>query len=119
MKSHQDLKAWQESISFVTQIYKTTNKYPKPELYGLVSQIRKSAISIPSNIAEGAGRHHKKEYIQFLYISLGSLAELETQLIISKNLEYLEKELFEKFSLIIRHIRSMISGLIKSLKSKN
>jgi len=117
MRGHKDLKAWQESISFVSEIYNTTKTFPKSELYCLVSQIRRSAISIPSNIAEGAGRNHKKEYIQFCYISLGSLAELETQLIISSNLNYFNSNSLQKYSQRIRYIRSMITGLIKSLKS--
>ncbi len=118
MRSHEDLKVWQESIQFVTQIYEITKNFPKSELYGIVSQIRRSAISIPSNIAEGAGRNHKKEYIQFCYISLGSLAELETQIIIASNLKYIENKTLKQFTTIIRHIRSMLSGLIKSLKNQ-
>lgn len=78
MSNHKDLEAWKLSINFITEIYKITQKFPKEELCGLVNQIRRSAISIPSNIAEGSARQSDKELIQFLYISLGSLAELET-----------------------------------------
>ena len=86
IKTHKDLDVWKKSIDFVTKIYKTTNSYPKSELYGLVSQIRRAAVSIPSNITEGAVRKSKVEFRQFLYIALSSAAEIETQLIISKNL---------------------------------
>ncbi len=96
MKTHKDLDVWQKSIEFVTEIYKITKLFPKDELYGLISQIRRASVSIPSNIAEGAARNHKKEYIQYLYIALASGAEVETQLIISKNLNYINDENFQK-----------------------
>jgi four helix bundle protein len=86
---HKDLEVWKLSINFVTSIYKKTNSFPKEEIYGLTSQIRRAAVSIPSNIAEGAARRNKTEFRQFLYIALGSAAELETQLIISGNLNFL------------------------------
>lgn len=86
MKSHKDLEVWKRSVELVKTIYEITKSFPKEELYGLTNQMRRSAISIPSNIAEGAARNHNKEFIQFLYITLGSIAELETQIIISKKL---------------------------------
>ena len=113
MKTHKDLEVWKNSIKLVTQIYEETNKFPKTELYGLTSQIRKSAISIPSNISEGAGRNHTIEFIQFLHISMGSLVELETQLIIACNLNYLSDNIFEKLNISLIEIRSQLSGLIK------
>ena len=79
IKNFQDLRIWQIGIEVVKDIYILTKKFPKEELYGLISQMRRSAISIPSNIAEGFRRYHNKEYKQFLYIALGSCAELETQ----------------------------------------
>ena len=88
MKAHHKLKVWQRSIDYVIEIYKLTEKFPKSELYGLTNQMRRSAVSIASNIAEGAGRSGKKEFKQFLSISQGSVAELETQLIISERLGY-------------------------------
>ena len=118
IRTHKDLEVWKNSIKLVTQIYEKTNKFPKVELYGLTSQIRKSAISVPSNISEGAGRNHTKEFIQFLYISMGSLAELETQLIIASNLNYLSDQVFENLNLSIIEIRSQLSGLIKSLQKR-
>jgi len=115
IKRFKDLRIWQKGIEIVSDIYILTKKFPKEELYGLTSQIRRSAISIPSNIAEGFRRYHNKEYKQFLYITLGSCAELETQIAIAKNLEYItedkEIELTEKLD----HICRMTSNLIKKL----
>ena len=82
MKTHKDLNVWNRSIELVITIYKVTKDFPKEETYGLISQMRRSAISVPSNIAEGAARQSKKEFRQFLYIASGSVSELETQLII-------------------------------------
>ncbi len=113
MKSHTDLKVWQESMDLVEDIYKLSQLFPKDELFGLTSQIRRSAISIPSNIAEGAGRKGKKEWIRFLFIALGSLGELDTQYQISVRLKYTEeiKEIENK----IKFIRIMLVKLIESL----
>jgi four helix bundle protein len=86
---------WKRSITFVTQIYSATSTFPKHELYSLVSQLRRAAVSVPSNISEGAARKNTTEYRQFLYIALGSLSELETQLIICRNLDYLSSSDFE------------------------
>jgi four helix bundle protein len=110
IRSHKDLEVWKRSIELVTKIYSVTNNFPNQELYGITSQIRRAAISIPSNISEGAGRHHRKELIQFLYVSFGSLSELETQLIISKNLKYLNKNDSEGFQNELNEIRRMILG---------
>ena len=86
VNTHHDLDVWKRSISYVTKIYELTETCQSEERFGLISQIRRSAISIPSNVAEGAAHRSDKEFLQFLYISLGSVAELETQLIISNNL---------------------------------
>jgi four helix bundle protein len=118
MKTHKDLDVWRDSISLVTDIYSITKDFPKEEIYGITSQIRRSAISIPSNIAEGAGRNHVKENIQFLYVSLGSLSELETQIIISHNLGFIDKNIAEDIYSKIKLITSQISGLIRYLKQK-
>jgi four helix bundle protein len=118
MKTHKDLDAWKNSIDLVTDIYKTTKDFPKDEQFGITSQIRRSAISIPSNIAEGAGRKHNKEFIQFLYIAIGSLSELETQLIISCNINLITKEELEDFNQKIKTIANQIQGLIKYIGSK-
>jgi len=116
MKTHKDLVVWQKSIQFVTEVYKITRDFPRDELYGLVSQLRRAAISVPSNIAEGAGRFSKREFCQFLYFSLGSTSELETQLIISRNLDYLGNEVFNNFITNLSEIRKTLLGLIQSLK---
>ncbi len=116
MKTHRDLKVWNDSIDFVIKIYQITNNFPKEELFGITSQIRRAAVSIPSNIAEGAARTSKKEFINFLSIALGSASELETQLIISKNLQYLDIELFNSITDNLNKIQRMIGGLMKSLK---
>ncbi len=115
LKSFKDLRIWQKGIEIVSDIYILTKKFPKEELFSLTLQLRRSAISIPSNIAEGFKRHHNKEYKQFLFTTLGSCAELETQIIIAKELKYIneneEAELIEKLD----HIGRMISNLIKKL----
>lgn len=115
MKTHKDLNVWKNSIDLVTNIYEITKNYPNNEQYGLISQMKRSAVSVPSNIAEGAGRNYKKEFIQFLFIAQGSLSELETQLIISVNLKYIEESSFELLNNKMNEIRAQISGLIKYL----
>lgn len=111
---HKDLEVWKSSVQLVTEIYEVTKSFPKEEMYGLTSQIRRASVSIPANLAEGAARKNTKEYIQFVYISLGSISELETLLIISKNLGYLsdEAQLFQRTDAI----RKMLSGLAEKLK---
>jgi len=116
MSTHHHLEVWSRAIEFVSSIYTITKNFPDDEKYTLVSQIRRSAISIPSNIAEGAARKSDKEYIHFLYISLGSLSELETQIIISFNLEYLNSK--DDLLIELTDIKKMILGLIRHLKSK-
>jgi four helix bundle protein len=116
MKTHKDLIAWQKSIDLVTDVYQITRGFPKEEMYGIVNQLRRAAVSVPSNIAEGAARFSKKEFCHFLYISLGSAAELETQLVISNNLNYLESGASAKFQMQLSEIRKTIIGLISSLK---
>ena len=113
LTSHKDLKVWQESMTLVVAVYKATEDFPKHEIYGLTSQIRRASISIPSNIAEGAGRRGNKEFIRFLYIALGSLSEVETQLEIAFRLNYLES--IEDINKSIYFIRKMLANLIKSL----
>jgi len=116
INSHKDLKLWQESMDLVEDVYSVSKAFPKEELYGLTSQLRRAAVSIPSNIAEGAGRKGEKEFIRFLYISLGSLSELETQLEIAVRLNYVAENI--KVDAIldrIIYIRRMLAKLIKSL----
>lgn len=118
MKTHKDLNVWQESITLVTLIYEKTKSFPKDELFGLTSQIRRSSISIPSNISEGAARESNKEFLRFLYIAQGSLSELDTQLIISNNLNFLTNEDYFQISEKLAGIRKMLAGLIKFRKGK-
>ena len=114
MKSHKDLIVWQKSMDHVAAIYVATKAFPKEELFGIVSQMRCAAVSIPSNIAEGYGRLYDKETVKFLSNALGSASELETQLIISKDLGYLSIEDFQKLTNQIEEIIRMLSALIKS-----
>lgn len=114
MKTHKDLDAWHKSMDLVTKIYTLTKDYPNHEVYGITSQIRRAAVSIPSNIAEGSARNTKKEYVQFLYIALGSASELETLILISENLHYLESA--SNIVKEITSIRQMILGLIRFLR---
>ena len=115
---HKDLDLWKDSVKFVSHIYEVTSGFPVDEKYGLVSQIRRAAISIPSNIAEGAGRYYQKELIQFLNIASGSLAELDTQFCIAYELKFVSSEQINTINDKIIKIRSQLFGLIKSLKRK-
>ena len=114
MKSHKDLIVWQKSMDHVAAIYVATKAFPNEELFGIVSQMRRAAVSIPSNIAEGYGRLYDKETVKFLSNALGSASELETQLIISKDLGYLLIEDFQKLINQIEEMIRMLSALIKS-----
>ena len=118
MKTHKDLDVWKYSIDFVTEIYSSTKQFPSDEKFGLTSQIRRAAISIPSNIAEGSARKSNKEYIYFLYIALGSASEVETQLIISLNLKYISKEIYDTLNSQLDTIFKLLIGLIKYLKKR-
>jgi len=115
IKRYRDLDIWKKGIKLVKGIYKLTGKFPQQEVYGLVSQMRRSAVSIPSNVAEGFRRQHNKEFKQFLYMSLGSCAELETQVTIAKELEYIKKDRETVILEKLDHICRMISNLIKKL----
>ena len=113
IKTHKDLSVYKKSIDLVEAIYKLTRDYPSDEKFGLISQMRRCAVSISSNISEGFGRKSKKEIVNFLYISSGSLSELKTQVEISKRLGYISNS-----SMIVKidEIKKMLFGLIKSLK---
>lgn len=115
LKTHKDLDVWNKAMELAEKLYLLTEKLPREEQYGLVSQIRRSAVSIPSNIAEGAARNSTKEFIQFLYIALGSLSEIETQILLAKRLR-----LISEVALLndIEAIRKMLLGLIRFLKTK-
>ena len=115
-QGHKKLDVWNRAISFVTRIYDVTRDYPREELYGIVSQMRRAALSIPCNISEGAARQSTKDYIRFLYISLGSASELDVQITVSRNLNYLSDNMFCEISAENEEISKMLMGLIKSLK---
>ena len=117
MSGFKQLKVWQVGMDLVIKVYKITESFPKSEMYGLFSQLRRCAVSIPSNIAEGSSRNNPKEFTQFLYIAQGSLSELDTQLILAQLLGYIQD--FNDIEELIRQIRSMLTGLIKAQKTQN
>jgi len=118
LKTHKDLDVWKDSRKLVSVIYELTSKFPKEEVYSLTAQIKRAAITIPSNVAEGAARDSNKEYIHFLFIALGSVAELDTQLIIAKDLNFISDKDFNSTSEKLNIIGKMLSGLIKYRQSK-
>jgi four helix bundle protein len=115
IRSFRDLEIWVKGIKLVRSIYEITRLFPKSESFGLTSQIQPAAVSIPSNIAEGHTRGHKAEFRQFLFIALGSLAELETQLIIASELSYLDStkkaKILEEMDVLGKQIRALVSKL--------
>jgi four helix bundle protein len=115
IKNFKDLKIWQKSMELAKVIYQATYSFPAKETYGIISQMRRSAVSVPSNIAEGFMRRHNKEYKQFLYIALGSLAELETQVLLSEELGFFKKDGGMDINANINETNKMITGLIKCL----
>ena len=113
VRTHKDLDVWKEAMQLVKEVYRWSAALPREEIYGLTAQIRRAAVSIPSNIAEGAARDSRKEFLQFLYIALGSLSELETQILLARDLFSLEGE---KISTQVETLRKLLLGLIRSLK---
>ena len=114
---HKDLEIWKLSIQFVKEIYIATESFPKIEQYGLVSQIRRAAISIPSNLAEGSARYSDKETLRFIDIMIGSIAELDTQLTIAKEIGFLTIEQTTQFIDKLNKINAMAFGLRKTIKN--
>ena len=115
IQSFKDLEIWKRGIDLTETVYEVTKSFPREETYGLVSQMRRAAVSIPSNIAEGFGRFHNKEYKQYLHISLGSCAELITQFVIAERLKYINKSTSDKLSTETDEISKMVMSLIKKL----
>ena len=113
-----ELKSWQLSRVIVLSIYKTTKLFPNDEKFGLISQMRRAAVSISSNIAEGCGRRTEKELIQFLHIALGSSYELETQLILSSDLEFIDNSILNNTTSSLQELQRILHGHIKSLENK-
>ena len=118
METHKDLRVWQQSIEMVTSIYLMTKAFPKDELFGLVSQMRRAAVSVPSNIAEGYARGTDREKLHFLRISSGSMSEIETQLMLSLNLGYVSQEAFDELSEKVTSLWKQLNALISSLKKR-
>jgi len=119
VRSYRDLIVWQQSVDLVTEIYRLTQKFPKYETYGLSDQMRRSSVSIPSNIAEGQARQHTGEFRQFLHVALGSAAELDTQIIIAQRLNYISAEEAAQFEAQIVAIKKMLNKLISRLRPPN
>ena len=118
METHKDLRVWQQSIEMVTSIYKMTKAFPKDEIFGLVSQMRRAAVSVPSNIAEGYARGTDKEKLHFLRISSGSMSEIETQLMLSLKLGYIGQETYSELSEQITSVWKQLNALISSIKKR-
>lgn len=118
IKSFTDLIAWQEGHKLVLSIYQATDKFPKKEVYSLIDQMRRCAISITSNLAEGFSRQSKKEKIQFFYTAKASLTELQNQLLVAKDVGYLDKKAFDELANQSVKISKLITGLLKHLKNK-
>jgi len=118
-KPHKKLEAWKNAIVLTTKIYKLTEKLPETEKFGLISQMRRAAVSVASNVAEGAARNTKKEFIQFLFNAQGSLSELDTQIIICKKLGYISSEDRDLIDGEMSTESKLITGLIKYLRKEN
>lgn len=119
MSTFKDLLIWQKAMTLVTKVYQSTKLFPKEELFGLTSQIRRSAVSIPSNIAEGYGRDGKNDYLKFLNISLSSLFEMQTQIEIAKNIDYLNENDFTILYNDSRELERMLISFINKIKERN
>lgn len=115
-KPHRKLNLWQKSIEYVIQIYKTSKQFPDKERFGIISQMQRAAISIPCNIAEGAARKSRKEFVQFLYTARGSVSELDTQLEICLQLHYITPEHYKELQNRLDEISKILNGLISSIK---
>lgn len=119
MSDFRKLLIWQKSVALTTKIYFSTNHFPKEEIFGLTSQIRRSSISIPSNIAEGSGRESDKDFLRFLNIAIGSLFEMQTQLEIAKNITYLNEQEFNNLYEDSREVERMLVSFLKKIKNRN
>lgn len=119
IKSYRELIIWQKSIQIVTNIYKLTRNFPKEEIFGLISQMRRCAVSVPSNIAEGFGRNSQGDFKRFLNIALGSTYELQTQIEISMNLDYLNIVNYKTLMESCLELEKMINSLVGKIKAKS
>ena len=116
IQSYKDLIVWKKSIELVVEVYHLTDRYPKEEIFGLVSQMRRAVVSIPSNIAEGYGRRSAKEYAQFYSIAYGSALELETQLIVCKELKFISLEQLAKVQPLLEEVLKMLNSMLGKMR---
>lgn len=116
MRKHQELRVWQQAMDLVEQIYRITAEFPDEEKYGLTSQLRRAAVSVPSNIAEGAARGSAKDFVRFLFIARGSLSEIETQVLIGQRLNYVQD--VTSTVELIHKVSGLLGGLIRNLQSR-
>ena len=117
MKDFRQLKVWEKSHQLALGIYKATKEFPKEELYGLTSQIRRSSMSIPTNIAEGCGRFTDADFARFLQMAMGSASETEYQLILARDLEFLPKDSYEKLHNDVEEVKRMLATLLKTIRA--
>ncbi len=118
-QSYRDLIAWQKAMAFVTEVYEVTKSFPLDERYGLTSQLRRAAVSVPSNIAEGQARYSQKDFRRFLSQARGSLVEVETQLLIARNLGYLHEDKGRQLLMLSAELGRIINGLVSSITTEN
>jgi len=118
LESYRDLTVWQKSIDLVVACYKLSHEFPKHEIYGLTSQLRRAVVSVPANIAEGYGRGSRKEYLQFLCVAQGSLKEVETHLFIAQRLDYITQPQLKTALTRTEEIGKMLGSLIRALREK-
>jgi four helix bundle protein len=116
VKNFRDLIVWQRGIKLAKEVYQLTSKFPQQEVFGITNQLRRASVSIPSNIAEGQGRQYRKEFVQFLYVAIGSVNELDTQFVIAEEIGYLSQSEVIPVLHEMGEIRKMLFGLIHSLK---
>jgi four helix bundle protein len=119
MKPHQQLEVWQESFQLVRELYIVTAEFPNSEKFGIISQIRRAAISVPTNISEGAGRQSKRELHHFLTVSMGSLSELDTLLLLAESIGYLNKDKLNEVTPKLERISKLLNGLMKKVKMQS
>jgi four helix bundle protein len=119
MRPHHNLDVWKKAVDFVIEVYKATENFPKEERFGLTSQLRRASVSIPANIAEGAGRKSEKEFLNFLSIAQGSTSEVETELLIAFRLEYLDKNKYNSLLESLDDIGRMLTGFSNHLKKRS
>lgn len=118
MKDFRQLKVWEKSHQVALAIYRATKEFPKEELYGLTSQIRRSSMSIPTNIAEGCGRNTDADFARFLQMAMGSASETEYQLLLSHDLGFLNNEQYDKLNIDVTEVKRMLASLLKTLRAE-